>query len=96
VEQLSALIAEVEKGFDAIDFTEEEFERVDRKDIPWPNSQVAMQELWRKRLKGSIISLKLAGKTNEEIQETLLRRYRNQLQRPSTFRRTAPRISTST
>jgi carboxyl-terminal processing protease len=62
-------------------FDAEETFRTDRKDIPWPHSEAEMQELWRKRLKSNVISLKLADKSLEEIQETLLRRYRNQLKR---------------
>jgi carboxyl-terminal processing protease len=81
IEQLSAMVAAIDKGFADMDLTVEENERIDRKDIPWPNSQVAMEELWRKRLKGNVINLKLAGKTDSEIQETLGRRYRNQLKR---------------
>ena len=81
IERLTSEIARVEKGFDAMNFDIRETQRIDRKDIPWPNSEIAMQELWRKRLKGNVINLKLADKTLEEIQEILLKRYRNQLKR---------------
>jgi carboxyl-terminal processing protease len=81
IEQLTTLIARVEKGFGDMDFDIDETQRVDRKNIPWPNSEIAMQELWRKRLKGNVINLLLADKTLEEAQETLLKRYRNQLKR---------------
>lgn len=81
IEQLTAMTAAIDKGFADFDFTVAESERIDRKDIPWPNSQVAMEEVWRKRLKGNVINLKLAGKEDSEIQETLGRRYRNQLKR---------------
>jgi carboxyl-terminal processing protease len=80
-ERLTYMIEEVEKGFDDMKFDIEETLRIDRKDIPWPKSETAMKELWRKRLKGNVISLKLADKSLEEIQEILLKRYRNQLKR---------------
>jgi carboxyl-terminal processing protease len=44
-------------------------------------SEAAMKELWRKRLKSNALGLKLADKSLEEIQETLLKRYQNQLNR---------------
>ncbi len=80
-ERLKYLIARVEKGFDDMDFNIEETLQVDRKDLPWPDSEAAMNELWRKRLKNNVLSLKLADKSLTDIQETLLRRFRNQLNR---------------
>ena len=80
-ERLTYLIEKTEQGFDDIKFDIDESLRIDRKDIPWPDSETEMQELWRKRLKSDVLSLKLADKTLEEIKETLLKRYRNQLNR---------------
>jgi len=80
-ERLITLIARTEQGFDDIKFDTKESLRIDRKDIPWPDSEFEMQELWRKRLKSDVLSLKLAEKSLEEIKETLLKRYRNQLNR---------------
>jgi len=80
-ERLISLIARTEQGFDDIKFDIKESLRIDRKDIPWPDSESEMQELWRKRLKSDVLSLKLADKSLEEIKETLLKRYRNQLNR---------------
>ncbi len=80
-ERLKSLIARTEQGFDDIKFDTKESLRIDRKDIPWPDSESEMQELWRKRLKSDVLSLKLADKSLEEIKETLLKRYRNQLNR---------------
>ncbi len=62
-------------------FDIEETLQIDREDMPWPKSEAAMQELWRKRLKSDVLSLKLADKSLDEIQETLLKRYQNQLNR---------------
>ncbi|MBW2506184.1 MAG: PDZ domain-containing protein, partial [Deltaproteobacteria bacterium] len=80
-ERLISLIARTEQGFDNIKFDTKENLRIDRKDIAWPDSESEMQELWRKRLKSDVLSLKLADKSLEEIRETLLKRYRNQLNR---------------
>ncbi len=81
VERLTFLIDRLEQGLGDMKFDVEETLRVDRKDIPWPETEVSMEELWRKRLKGNVISLKLADKSLDEIQEILLKRYRNQLKR---------------
>ncbi len=81
VERLTDIIEQVENGFDNLKFDTDETLRLDRKDIPWPDSETAMQELWRKRLKNNVLTLKLTDKSLEEIQETLLKRYKNQLNR---------------
>jgi len=90
-ERLTYLIARLEQGLEDMDFSIEETMQMDRKEMPWPGSEAEMQELWRKRLKSNVLSLKLADKSLEQIQETLLKRFRNQLNRitlvtiPSSF-----------
>jgi carboxyl-terminal processing protease len=81
IERLTYMIDNLEHGLEGMNFEIEETLQVDREDLPWPKSEAAMQELWRKRLKSNVLSLKLADKSLEEIQETLLKRYQNQLNR---------------
>ena len=81
LERLTYLIDKIENGLGDINFDIEETLQVDRKDMDWPESEADMDELWRKRLKGNVLSLKLADKSLEEIQEILLKRYRSQLKR---------------
>ena len=81
IERLNAMVEQLEKGLDHLNFDIEETLRTDRKDIPWPNSETAMNELWRKRLKNNVLNLKLTDKSLEEVQETLLKRNKNQLNR---------------
>ncbi|MBW2466955.1 MAG: carboxy terminal-processing peptidase [Deltaproteobacteria bacterium] len=81
IERLNHVIKEVEKGFDNMKFDIDETLRIDRKDTPWPGSENEMKELWRKRLKNDVLNLKLTDKPLGEIRETLLKRYRNQLNR---------------
>jgi len=83
IERLTTAIEWLERGLDDMNFNVEESLQVDRKDLPWPDSESAMEDLWRKRLKSNVINLKLADKSLEEIGETLLKRYRNQLKRVS-------------
>ena len=81
VERLTEVIEQVEKGFDDLKFDVDETIQIDSKEMPWPDSENAMKELWRKRLKNNVLNLKLTDKSLEEIQETLLKRYKNQLNR---------------
>jgi carboxyl-terminal processing protease len=83
IERLTAVLESLERGLDDMNFNVEESLQVDRKEMPWPESASIMEDLWRKRLKSNIITLKLADEPTEEIQETLLKRYRNQLKRVS-------------
>jgi carboxyl-terminal processing protease len=81
IERLTYLIERLDQGLDSMHFDIEETLQIDREDLPWPESEAVMNELWRKRLKNNVLSLKLADKSLEEIQEILLKRYQNQLNR---------------
>lgn len=81
IERLTDIVELLEGGLDNWKFDIEETLRTDRKDIPWPDSEAAMKELWRKRLKNNVLNLKLTDKSLEDVQETLLKRYKNQLNR---------------
>jgi carboxyl-terminal processing protease len=83
IERLTASIKRLEQGLGDMDFNVEESLKVDRKDQQWPDSEDAMEDLWRKRLKSDIITMKLADEPLEEIREKLLKRYKNQLNRVS-------------
>ena len=57
------------------DFTLDESFEFERKKAPWPKDAAELDELWRKRVKNDILSLKLAGKPLTEINTTLKKRY---------------------
>jgi carboxyl-terminal processing protease len=78
-QRLEYLLAQLDYGLDKVDFTQDEQLRVDREDSPWPTTQAEMDDLWRKRLKASVLSMKLNGKELDEIQELLTKRYSNRL-----------------
>ena len=65
------------------DFTRSETINFDRDDLPWPTSKQELDEIWRKRVKNDVLSLRLAGKEPDEIRNTLRKRY------TGLFRRTA-------
>ncbi|MEI2298833.1 carboxy terminal-processing peptidase [Ensifer sp. MJa1] len=63
------------------DFTVEENYSVLRDKGPWPQSEAESNELWRKRVKNDWLRLKLGGKSDSAIRETLDKRYANALER---------------
>ncbi len=79
--RLDFALAELNKGVDKIDFTSKETLLIDRKDAPWLKSTAELDDLWRKRVKDEVLRQKIAGKDSKQIQETLTKRYKNQLAR---------------
>ena len=80
-QRLDFALAELNKGVDKIDFTTKETLLIDRKDAPWMKDQAELDDLWRKRVKDEVLRQKIAGKEPKQIQETLIKRYKNQLAR---------------
>ena len=60
------------KGFD---FKEHESYQTNRKNAAWSKSEDELNELWRKRVKNDWLRLKLAGKDDKSIRDTLNKRY---------------------
>ncbi len=79
VERLNYLLTEIDKGIADIDFTIDEDIEIDRENSPWPANQAEQDDLWRKRLKAAVLSMKLNDKDLEEIGELLAKRYKNRL-----------------
>ncbi|MBA1205281.1 carboxy terminal-processing peptidase [Pseudomonas capeferrum] len=79
--RLDFALAELGKGVDKIDFTVNETLLVDREEAPWLKSEAELDDLWRKRVKDEVLRQKIAGKDPKQIQETLTKRYKNQLAR---------------
>lgn len=63
------------------DFTVQENYSFLRDKEPWPQTQADSNELWRKRVKSDWLRLKLAGKADAAIRDTLDKRYENSLER---------------
>ena len=79
IDRLVYAIERIDNAVPAMDFTVDEYLILDREDAPFAQSTAELDELWRKRVKNSVLSLKLTGDTNEEIVDKLGKRYRNQL-----------------
>jgi carboxyl-terminal processing protease len=67
------------------DFTVQESYRFDREDAQWAKDETAIKELWRMRVKNDILGLRLAGKEDDKIVETLEKRYHNITHRTRQF-----------
>ncbi len=59
------------------DFTADETFQIDREKAAWPKTDEEAKDLWRKRVKNDWLRLKLAGKEDKAIRDTLDKRYEN-------------------
>lgn len=57
------------------DFDVDEEYQFDRSEADWAVDDAELDDLWRKRVKNDILSLRLAGKAETEISDTLSKRY---------------------
>lgn len=63
------------------DFKPQESYQYEREGAPWLSSQKELDELWRKKVKNDVLSLKLTGKKPEEIKDVLSKRYQRAIKR---------------
>jgi len=66
------------KGFD---FSKDESYDYDREKATWAKDDAEVNDLWRKRIKNDWLRLKLAGKADKDIRDTLDKRYANYIDR---------------
>jgi len=64
-----------------LDFTSDETVQLDREKAEWAKTDDEVKDLWRKRVKNDWLRLKLAGKDDKSIRETLDKRYENYVTR---------------
>lgn len=57
------------------DYTTDEYYETEREKLPWAKTKEELDEVWRKTIKSQALSLKLAGKKQDEIKQTLKTRY---------------------
>ena len=81
IERLIYTINRVENHIPEMDFTLDEYVLIDREDAPYAETVAELDEIWRLRTKNSVLNLRLAGDSNEEIREKLSKRYRGRLNR---------------
>jgi len=76
LDQLPAMLAEM-------DFSLDEVLVIDRESMDWPANLSEADDLWRRQIKASVLSLRLADKDMPEIEKLIEKRYRSQLTRMS-------------
>jgi len=80
VTERTAYARELLKG--KLDFAQDETYTYERDDkTPWAKDEKELNDQWRKRVKNDWLRLKLAGKEESKIRETLDKRYANFLER---------------
>jgi len=72
-ERVLFTLDQLKKNFD---FTIEEELIIDRSELDWTSSNHELNEIWRKRVKNDVLTLRLADKEPSEIKETLEKRYK--------------------
>lgn len=60
-----------------MDFSVDESYAWDRSEVKWAKDEAELNEFWRQRVKNDYLRLRLAGKEDEAIVETLQDRYKN-------------------
>ncbi|OOE52461.1 carboxy terminal-processing peptidase [Salinivibrio kushneri] len=63
------------------DFSADESMVLDRTERPWAADEAELDAIWDKRVKNDALNLRLTGKEDEEIRETLGKRYNSALKR---------------
>lgn len=81
MDRLVYSLKRIEEDPSDFDFTVDEFIIVDRAEAHWPADHAELTDLWRKRIKSSVLSMKLdeEDKSMADIREELSKRYRSQL-----------------
>jgi len=82
-ERIAHALSLLEQGFD---FDVDEDYQFDRSEASWADSDEALDELWRKRVKNDWLRLRLTDQDEEEIAETLRERYENLRRRINEFK----------
>ncbi len=65
----------------SFNFNVDEEVLLERDEEPWASTMTEADKLWYKRVKLSLLNLKMSGKTLEEAKETVTKRYKRQLKR---------------
>lgn len=81
-ERIAHALALLEKP---ADFSVDESFDFNREDVPWAKDAGELDELWRKRVKNDWLSLRLSGKKDKDIVETLHKRYQGLTRQTAQF-----------
>lgn len=81
VERLDYMLSLLRDESHSFDFNTSTSIETDRTEADWVETAEEMDDIWYKRLKNALISLKLADQSVAEARETLIQRYENQQNR---------------
>lgn len=81
VSRLESVLGLLQDSTVKFDFTKDEEVLLERDEEAWPSSLVSADKLWHKRVKLSLLNLKMSGKTVDEAKEIITKRYKRQLKR---------------
>lgn len=81
IERLQFALDLVNDGIDELDFSADESILLDRSEAVWEADTEALDALWVKRIKNSVLAQRLNGTDDETIEDNLRRRYEGQLKR---------------
>ncbi len=71
----------LEAGIEQFDFTRQEVLLLDTENLSWAKTPDELDDLWRRHLKAAILNLKLTDEESAKIQELLVKRFTNRLNR---------------
>ena len=86
VNRLEYMLQQLAGGIQDMSFEVDERLEIDRENSAWSADEEALNDLWRRRLKANVLSMKLNGKELEEIQSVLTKRYKNRLKQTRLIR----------
>jgi len=79
--RLETTIASLPQQLANFDYAVVEYIPIDGSDQPWAQNGEELDDRWRKQLKNQALSLRLAQQSADNIEDTLLRRYKSRLTR---------------
>ncbi|PKM21855.1 MAG: tail-specific protease, partial [Gammaproteobacteria bacterium HGW-Gammaproteobacteria-14] len=80
-ESIGDLLSTLSNGIDDLDFEGAGTVMIDRREAPWAKNSEEKRELWQRRLKDAVLTMRLNGDAEDEIAGRLERRYSSQLKR---------------
>lgn len=84
--RVSEVVTHAEKLLEGeFDFTLDETYQFERENAPWAQTRTELNELWRRRVKNDFLSLRMAGKEDDEIRKTLRGRYERLVSRVTQY-----------
>lgn len=81
IERLEYALQVLDEDFNDLDFDTSEEYMIDRSEADWAESREELDRLWRQRIKNAILDMRLDGQDDEEIRESLKKRYQSRLNR---------------